>query len=258
MQAAIPCPDFPERMAAFSDWLQTPLGQYLLRREHAFYDQAVADLFGYYAVQVELPQIDLLRQNRISWRSHVGLSAGVSICCDPVALPLASNSVDLLLLPHVLDFHSHPHQVLREAERVLVPDGKLLLTGFNPYSLWGLTRRRYRRQGMPWCGNFLSLPRLKDWLELLSLEVDSSCMKAYAPPFAHPTWLCRCQMMEDAGGRWWPIAGGLYCLEAVKRVRGMRLILPDWRSALINAKPVVVRQMEPAHRAQHPDDDSAP
>lgn len=217
---------------SFSQWLtQSELGQYLLVREQAYFDRAVADMFGYHAVQVGVPQVDFLRANRIPWQCRVGRGGCGQVECDPMQLPFASSSLDLLALPHVLDFTDHPHGVLREAERVLMPEGRLVLTGFNPVSLWGVRRMLQGRFCVPWSGHFLPLPRIKDWLALLALEPEGGAFLAYAPPFERQDWLDNCRFMESAGDRWWPLAAGVYGIEAVKRRRGMRLIMPNWRKA---------------------------
>ena len=96
------------------------------------------DAFGYRAVQVGLPETDFLRRNRIPFRFGVALEPGAAVAADPLQLPLASQSVDLVVLPHVLETHNNPHQVLRESERVLMPEGQLVVSGFNTVSLWRL------------------------------------------------------------------------------------------------------------------------
>ena len=216
---------------SFSRWLtETALGRYLLQQEQAWFDRAVADAFGYRAVQIGVPQVDLLRKNRIAWRCRAGRKpVGADIVCDPAQLPFASASLDLLLMPHGLDFTIFPHQVLREVERVLVPEGRLILTGFNPVSLWGVRRMVQGRTEAPWSGNFFPLLRVKDWLALLDLEPGGGAFIGYAPPVARADWLERCRFMEAAGDRWWPLAAGVYGIEAVKRQRGMRLLTPSWR-----------------------------
>ncbi|HEY9104624.1 class I SAM-dependent methyltransferase [Chitinimonas sp.] len=224
----------------YARWLDSPLGQYVLTREQAFFERAVADVFGYYAVQLELPGIDLLATNRMPTRLTAGLSEGCQLACDPAQLPFPAASVDLLILPHTLDFHGDPRSVLREAERVLVPEGRLMLTGFNPWSLWGAARLGKRRRGIPWQAQFLGLPRVKDWMALLGLELESSRVCCYAPPLTHVGWQEKLAFMERAGDRWWPVGGGVYCLEAVKRVRGMRLIAPGWKKARARVRPVAV------------------
>ncbi|MBV8660234.1 MAG: methyltransferase domain-containing protein [Burkholderiales bacterium] len=224
----------------YASWQKTPLGEYVAQREQAFFDHAVADRFGYYAVQVGNGAVDCLRVNRISTRVTLGMTPGCTIRSDPAHLPFPAASIDLLALPHTLDFHPDPHQVLREAERVLVPEGRLLITGFNPWSLWGLARTYRRRRGMPWRGQFLSLTRVKDWLALLGLEPAGGRIACYVPPVSNAAWLERFQFMELAGNRWWPVGGAVYCLEAVKRVRGMRLIAPKWKTAKALGRPVAI------------------
>ncbi|GGY04171.1 class I SAM-dependent methyltransferase [Paludibacterium paludis] len=224
-------------MRTFSEWLhQSELGAYLLKRESAWYDRAVADVFGYRAVQVGLPALDFLRENRIPWQCRAADEGGGHIVCDPTQLPFDSASLDLLLLPHVLDFSSDPHGVLREAERVLVPEGRLMLTGFNPMSLWGVRRMIQGRADAPWSGNFLTLARVKDWFRLMELEPEGGAFMAYAPPFSRADWLRQFDFMEAAGDRWWPLAAGVYAIDAVKRRRGMRLITPRWRAASATKK----------------------
>ena len=149
-------------------------------------------------------------------------------------LPFECGCLDLVMLPHVLEFNAHPHQILREVERVLRPEGNVIISGFNPRSLWGARRALGSRTDYPWCGNFIALPRLKDWLALLGFEVVAGRFACYAPPLANPKWLDRFNFMEPAGDRWWAVCGGVYYLHAIKRVPGMRLIKPKWNKGLVS------------------------
>ncbi|OHX14157.1 class I SAM-dependent methyltransferase [Chromobacterium sphagni] len=222
---------------SFGGWLTgTELGRYLLAREQDYFERVVADVFGYHAVQVGVPEIDCLRGNRIPWQCRVADCGAVDVCCDPAFLPFENRSLDLLVMPHVLDFTTQPHQVLREADRVLMPEGRLILTGFNPLSLWGVRRLIQGRESVPWNGSFLTQLRVRDWLTLLDLELEGAAFMAYAPPFTRSDWLCRCGFMEGAGERWWPLAAGVYGIEAVKRQRGMRLITPSWKQKQAKSK----------------------
>jgi SAM-dependent methyltransferase len=230
-------------MQTLQDWFATPLGSYLLQQEQAYFDEAVADVFGFNAMQLGLPGVDLLRMNRIHLRFTVGPEPGVRLRTAFDHLPIESNCIDLVVLPHVLEFSEQPHQILREVQRVLLPEGQLIVSGFNPRSLWGARRLLTRqRRDYPWCGNFISLPRLKDWLALLDLEVMGGALGCYVPPFRQDKWLQRAQFMEAAGDRWWPISGGVYFLRAVKRVHGMRVIKPSW-SARAEALASVARRL---------------
>jgi SAM-dependent methyltransferase len=240
-----------------AQWLATPAGRYLLAWEQAQIDRAVTDVFGFHALQLGLPQQDALRANRMPhrWVAHDSLwvpdaleapalepglttlapqPQRVALYCDFDALPLASQSVDLVVLPHALELARDPHLTLREVERVLRPEGRLVITGFNPASLWGLRHRlgRWRRRLRPGAGpafvpadgDFIGYWRLRDWLRLLSLEVHQGRFGCWRPPFDSQRWLQRMGWLERAGEHWWPVFGAAYLLVAVKRVRGMRLV----------------------------------
>lgn len=211
-----------------TQWFESPLGRHVLEREQAYYDRTVTDIFGFNAVQLAFPYADLLRSSRITFRFQAGLHETAQLRTESTQLPLMSQSMDLVVLPHVLEFSVHPHQILREVERVLMPEGHVLISGFNPFSLWGLRRLIGRRSSYPWNGNFIALPRLKDWLALLGFEVTAGGLGCYAPPFAQERWLRRFRFMEPAGDRWWALAGGVYFVLAKKRVHSMRVILPSW------------------------------
>lgn len=228
----------------FDDWLETPQGQYVLQWEQAKYDQLVADIFGFNAVQLGLPQYDFLRANRMPFRLRCDDlpdeddGGSGQLITNPHDLPFASTSMDLVILPHLLEFHASPHRILREVERVLVPEGSVIVTGFNPFSLWGL-RRRFTRAAdapPPWRGHYLSVMRLKDWFALLGLETHSGSFGCYAPPFSHENHLRRWRFIELAGNRWWPYGGATYIIQAIKRTHGMRLVTPGWRERMMRAR----------------------
>jgi SAM-dependent methyltransferase len=229
------------------DWLQTPAGQYLLAWERVRVDAAVADIFGYHALQLGLPQLDGLHTNRMShqWLALGQLGSGlasqprqVALLTDFAALPFPSSSLDLVVLPHTLEHSADPHATLREVERVLVPEGRVVICGMNPMSLWGFKQGRahvYQRLGrgslfLPEEGDFIGYWRLRDWLRLLSFEVEQGEFGCYRPALRSDKWLQRFAWMDRAGARWWPILGAAYFLVAVKRVRGMRLLGPAWKA----------------------------
>lgn len=232
----------PEKaIIALGPWLETPVGSYVRAWQQERLDMLTADIFGFNALQIGLPQINALRANRMpnKWMTDTHLptdsdsapSRPIVVVHDFAELPFASQSLDLIVLPHVLEFAEEPHQVLREVERVLIPEGQVIVCGFNPASLWGLRQVTSRLTGTPFLpehGEFISLPRLKDWLKLLSMEVNRGHFGCYAPPCLTEKWLSRFAFMDEAGERWWPYLGAVYMVQAVKRVRGMRLIGPAW------------------------------
>lgn len=218
-------------------WLDTPLGNYVRRWEQTRHDQLVADIFGFNAVQIGMSGCELLRANRMPLRVRCDVQGPADLLCDPCALPYGATTVDLVVLPHLLEFSDNPHQILREVERVLVPEGQVVITGFNPISLWGLRRWAARQRGeFPWQGSYLSVMRIKDWLALLGFEMQLGHFGCYAPALVQEKWLRRWQFMEQAGDRWWPFAGAVYIVQAVKRVQGTRLIMPRWRERMARAK----------------------
>ncbi|MBN8441702.1 MAG: class I SAM-dependent methyltransferase [Thauera sp.] len=220
-----------------SDWLATPQGRYLLEWEQAAFDQLVADLFGYNAVQIGMAGLDFLQANRMPFRFRCTWSETADVLAKAHALPFATASLDLVLLPHVLEFSEQPHQVLREVERVLVPEGSVIVSGLNPFSLWGLRRVGACRSGVvPWQGQYRSAMRIKDWLTLLGFEVQAGRFGCYAPAVSSAKWLERWRVLDRAGARWWPVCGAGYMLHGVKRVQGMRLITPKWREERRSAK----------------------
>jgi SAM-dependent methyltransferase len=221
------CSDAQDLLStSLGDWFTTPLGRYVLAREQAYFDHTVADIFGFYALQVGLPATPFLTQSRIPTICRLDFDPPANVLADPHYLPFAENTFDLIVLPHALEFAYDPHLMLREAWRVTRPEGQVVIAGFNPFSLYGVKRYFGRQQNPPWNGNFIALYRVKDWLTLLGFDVVGGRLDAYAPPFSAERWLARSAFVEKAGDRWWPIAGGIYFLRATKRIPGMRVIMP--------------------------------
>jgi SAM-dependent methyltransferase len=135
-----------ERIIDLQAWLQSPPGRNLLAWERAQMDLAVADIFGFHALQLGLPQLDALAANRMPhrWLASNTPAANAHFLTDYSALPFAAHSLDLVVLPHSLELTDDPHTALREVERVLVPEGRVVICGLNPASLWALRMRRAR------------------------------------------------------------------------------------------------------------------
>lgn len=117
-------------------WFDSSLGQYLVEHEQRYFDQVVVNIFGYNAVQIGWPQFNFLRLNRMPLHFSVGIESQVSLRAAADYLPIQSSSMDLVILPHILEFSTNPHQILREVHRILIPEGHVVISGFNPLSLW--------------------------------------------------------------------------------------------------------------------------
>ena len=265
------------KIIELAEWMQSPAGRCLLLWEQQQLDQAVADVFGYHALQLGLPELAALRANRMPHRwvateaaspaqrrgqsddalSHEGRR--IALHCDFDALPFPNQSLDLVVLPHTLELSRDPHLSLREVERVLMPEGRVMIVGFNPASMWGLRQRLGRARAaiglggrgalfLPRAGELLGYWRVRDWLRLLSFEIEGGRFGCFRPPYASARWLERSAWMEGVGQRWWPVFGAVYFLVAVKRVRGMRLVglaRPEARKARNPATVVTQRQPLP-------------
>lgn len=230
-------------------------------------DEVLADAFGFHALQLGLPAFQALSGNRMPhrWLAVQAVQAVqrdvAALSCDFDALPFPSQSIDLVVLPHALEAARDAHLALREVERVLVPEGRVLITGFNPWSLHGLSRSasrllaRRRRKAAARAGEpivdaaeaaaggsaeAVSVHRLRDWLRLLGFEVEVARFGCFGPPLRTERWLDRWQWLDAVGARWFPVVGGVHALMAVKRVRGMRLVGLARRQARYAAAPRAV------------------
>lgn len=221
--------------AAAMRWFASQPGASILEAESRVFAGHLADRFGYHLLQVgEVPGVDLLRASRILHRCIVDIEGGAPASGYPQlrgragALPVESESVDVMVLPHVLEFEPRPHEALREAARVLVPEGHLFVSALNPWSLLGAWRAALRRAGnAPWTGRFLAHGRMRDWLELVGLELQSVDAVFFRPPLRNARVLERLAPIEAFGTRLWPMFCGAYVLGARKRVaRAARIRTP--------------------------------
>ncbi len=261
-------------MTGLHEWFQTPPGQYLLAWEQAQFDAALADVFGFHALQIGVPDINLLRANRMphQWlaldaaplvdaheRSEAEPSQAPrrwAVVADATALPFAEGSLDLVVLPHTLEQSRDPHGALREVQRVLVHEGRVAIAGLNPVSLWGFRQGRaqfYQRFGggrpyLPQAEEFIGHWRLRDWLHLLEFELESISFGGYRPAVRSAGALARFRWMDKIGERWWPILGAGYFIVAVKRTYGAKLVGQHWKKApaVVGAPISIANRAAPA------------
>ncbi len=221
-------------------WYETSLGKLLLEQEQAVLDGVLSNLFGYHLLQVGRPNLrDLTRASRITHRmqldpepgTDVDVPTGVERCiAEHHYLPMLSDSLDVVLLPHTLELSAEPHQVLREVERTLIPEGHVVILGFNPLSMWGIRRAACGWRGrVPWCSHYYTSTRVRDWLTLLGFDTVLARGYFFRPPISQQRLMGRLQFVEQAGGRGGLLLGGAYVLVAKKRVATLTPIRPRWR-----------------------------
>ena len=233
-----------DRSQNVQDWLQTPLGQALLQQEMRVVEEALDGIFG-----EECLQLGVWGENRTFTRFTRTQRCAViadSAHGRPSAvakfhqLPVESDSIDAILLPHTLDYGDRPHEVLREVDRVLRPDGQIVILGFKPAGLWGL-RRLIPGAGMPpGAENLISERRLRDWLKLLDMRIHG--MSGYFFRWPIPGNRGRASSRwESRGQKFWPELSACYMITAQKRVSTLTPVRPAWK-----AKPKLVSGLEPS------------
>lgn len=215
-------------------WFQTPLGQEVIEAEQLGLDKTLSILFGYHLAQISCGYSEALFaessiQHKFIVEACLQPTTDISwLRASPTALPLMADSIDVMLLHHCLEFHQQPHQVLREVAKVLIPEGHVVIVGFNPLSWWGGWKilRQWKNQ-VPWVGHYISALQLSDWLNLLDLQVISKDYIYLRPPWRGPRGLL--QVIEWLGRHIWPMWGAVYIIVAKKRVSRLTPIMPRWR-----------------------------
>jgi len=211
------------RVTALRNWYQRPLGRLLAETELNALAVQLSNLFGYHLMLVDPPWQDCpLKESRIP--HHFIQSAAPVVQAAPGLAghtddwPIQTDSIDAIILPHTLELSRDPHQVLREADRSLIPDGHLVILGFNPYGPWGLRRvfTPGHRQ-MPWDSRFLGVNRVKDWLALLGFDTLESHYLFQRPPVQNMRLLEKMQFLEPASGQGSKLLSAAYILVARKR-----------------------------------------
>jgi len=224
------------QLSELEDWFNSDLGRSLLKQEEFAFERMTSQVFGYQLLQLGLldSQSPMLVNARIRDKTiiseHYVAQMHNFLVASSGALPILTDSIDAVLLPHTLDFCLDPQQVLREVERVLIPEGRIIISGFNPLSLWGLTRmiKRSKKQ-VPWNGHFVSYTRLYDWLSLLGFEIEETEVMMFKPPLNNISVMQKLNVMEKAGNRIWPRFAGVYMIKAVKRVSTMTPMRRIWK-----------------------------
>ncbi len=219
-----------------NQWFNIDAGIDIRDAELKTLEAILPNLFGYHIVQLGTQvSEEFLKTTRISHKVLVGSSKELEKHCNVIssceAIPLESNAIDVLVVPHILEFSREPHAVLREAERILIGEGHLVLIGFNPWSLCGLWRMLAGWRGRPpWNGQFLSAARITDWLKLLGFEIEFLKKASFRPPLNRRSITSKLWFMELLGYACWRVFGNIYVIVGKKQVAAVTPLKASWRT----------------------------
>ncbi len=228
----------PTLREKLSNWFNSPLGKHVFAAELEQLQDILPGLFGYHILQYGYSaETNYLESSRIVNKSILFLDAAeidkrlCAVHASAEELPIAADSIDVIVLPHILEYSKDSHKLLREMDRVLIGDGYVVIIGINPISLWGLWHLFLCWwDEMPWSGRLISIPRIKDWLSLLDFEVEKTKCFFFSPPLRNQKLLMKLMPLERLGHYCWPILGGLYVVVAKKRVVPLNPIKMQWRA----------------------------
>lgn len=247
-------PTFAGLQPGLQDWFNTEPGRAMLAVERELLQPLLSNSFGYHLLQLGIdPRHCLYEDSRVRRKLRAGPGPGhseLAASCDFDALPFTSDSLDVVIIHHVLEFATNPHAVLREIQRVTLPGGRVFVLGFNPWSLQGVRTLYGRLSGRGiWQNRMLSAHRVSDWMELLGFETEPATYAFHRPPLAlsglpptapEASWLRRCP------------GGAVFLISAVKQVASLTPVKPRWAPAgglgLSIIRPSIGR-----HAARNPD-----
>jgi len=242
-----------KRFSSMSDWYQTALGQFLLDELREKLEPVLSTSFGYYSIQIGCASESerLLKPCRV--KRHFKLDkvvTGTDVCARSAFLPIANDSVDLVVLMHHLSATPEPHALLREVSRILIPQGKLIIIDFNPMSLWGL-RHFFQSwlEQIPWSGHYFTAARLSDWMQLLGFDLQKHLKVGYLPPIQQPRVLRHLSWLEKGMRNWIKFSSALNVLVYDKNIIPITPVRQRWvaRKILpgkVASRPTVGRGMK--------------
>ncbi len=239
----------------FSSWFASPLGKRVFAAEEEQMQDILPDMFGYHILQYGYSaESNYLNSSRIADKTILFLDETEinnnlkAIHTSAEELPVAADSIDVVVLPHILEYSKDSHKLLREMDRALIGDGRVVIIGINPISLWGLWHLFLCWWGkMPWSGRLISIPKIKDWLSLLDFEVEKTKCFFFSPPLRNQNLLNKLLPLERFGRYCWPIFGGLYIVVAKKRTVPLNPIKMKWKA---KRKVIGAGVVEPTTRNQ--------
>jgi SAM-dependent methyltransferase len=150
------------------------------------------------------------RQGVVNWPAE-GPSATALV--EDGCLPLATSSIDRVLLVHLLEMVENPAETLREIWRVMAPGGRLIAVVPSRTGVWARVESTPFGVGRPFTRSQLdkllkeSLFSPIDWRGAL-----------YTAPFSRRFLIRSAPALERIGATLWPALSGVIVVEATKQL----------------------------------------
>ncbi len=205
-------------------WIYHPHGRYLLEAERKALTALLPRYFGYHLLQLGGPiHFDLLETSLIN--HHIRLADevtpgfnGSSVEAEFDELPFLPDSIDLVVMPHTLDRLQNPLSLLKSVYDVLIPEGHLIILGYNTWSLWHLAKIWRRHDALLQRAQFHGAGQVRRWLNHTGFQIVYHKSVAHRPPVSSERWLKRFLFLEPMGQLLWPHLGAVHLIVAQKRV----------------------------------------
>lgn len=205
-------------------WIYHPHGRYLLEAERKALASLLPRYFGYHLLQLGGPlHFDLLETSLIN--HHIRLADevapgfdGSSVKADFDEMPFLPDSIDLVVMPHTLDRLQKPQALLKSVYDVLIPEGHVIILGYNAWSLWRLAKIWRRHDALLQRAQFHGAGQVRRWLNHAGFQIVYHKSVAHRPPISNEAWLKRFLFLEPMGQLLWPHLGAVHLIVAKKRV----------------------------------------
>lgn len=227
-----------------SRFYQTPKGLSLLNDEKLLIDRSLAKVFGYYLVQLGITcDEDLTKNCRVSHKVFADLAFPKYLTPETIQefvqadlnyLPFRNDSIDAVVMPHTLEAVSDPYHLLRQVDKMLVPEGHILITGFNPFGCQIIRQKLGENRQSFAQANLVKESRVVDWLNVLGYEIEKvtysslSCVTKDIETYQPSRFLLSLEHWMDKVGL---DLGNVYCVLAKKKVGSPTPVGLNWRLA---------------------------
>lgn len=235
-----------ENLPQMDQWLIHPHGRYLYEAERHYLAAILPKYFGYHLLQIGGPvHDDYVQASLIDHRIRLtdGLNRhfnGCSVQSSVYDLPFAPDSIDVVLLPHILEYVKEPRALLQTVYDTLIPDGHVIIVCFNPFSWWGVSKKIRPMRIVGKNARFYRAARIRRWLTRIGFAIVRQKSLAFRIPFSNEKWINNTRFMEPLGQLIMPACGAVNIIVAQKRI--LKTLPVDAR---LTPKPVSIGAVEP-------------